>query len=144
MHVTEILKNKGTAVFTTAPGESLDATARLLSRKRIGAVLVLDGDEVVGIVSERDIVGALAEHGAAALEMKIETIMTREVVSCAPEDSINDLMALMTNRRIRHLPVLSGGKLKGVVSIGDVVKFRLDEAQTEVDALRDYVRGAVG
>ncbi len=143
MHVTEILKSKGREVITTGPDETAASTARLLASRRIGAVLVCDDDSaVVGIISERDIVGAISRDGARALEMSVAELMTRDVVTCEPGDSLTVVMEMMTTRRIRHLPVMSGGKLEGIISIGDVVKYRLEEAQFEVDALRHYVAGA--
>jgi CBS domain-containing protein len=117
----------------------LDA-CRLLTEHRIGAVLVLDeASHVVGVFSERDVVRRIAEHGVRALDLPLGEVMTRNVLTCKPEDSVDDVMAVMTARRVRHLPVLDDGKLIGLVSIGDVVKHRLDEAALEVDSLREYV-----
>ncbi len=142
MHVTEILKSKGSGVTTTRAEETLAATARLLTDKRIGAVVVTDvRGKVVGMISERDIVRGVAKHGGAALDMSVGDFMTTSVISCKPEDNLNDIMALMTMRRVRHLPVIVDDELKGIISIGDVVKNRLDEVQLEVNVLRDYVRG---
>jgi CBS domain-containing protein len=143
MHVSEILKNKGTEVVATRPGETIADTARLLAGRRIGAVLVTDDDgAVTGIISERDIVGAIGREGERALQMTVADLMTRDVVCCEPGDTLTEVMEMMTNRRIRHLPVMVADKLEGVISIGDVVKYRLEEAQMEVDALRHYVAGS--
>ncbi len=111
--------------------------------KRIGALVVsADDTKVLGIISERDIVIGLADHGAGFLEMRVDELMTRDVITCAPTDRTGQLMAKMTDRRIRHLPVIDSGALCGIVSIGDVVKVRLDEIESEANALRDYVSGA--
>lgn len=142
MLVQEILKHKGTKVVTTDAGQTIAATASLLTREKIGAVVVADArGQVAGIISERDIVRGVAERGEKALSAKVGDLMTSDVLSCKPDDSLNDLMAMMTSRRVRHLPVMEAGELKGIVSIGDVVKHRLEEVQMEVDVLQDYVRG---
>ncbi len=143
MHVRNILDTKGARVVTIRPDATIMATSRLLAQHRIGAVLVTDDAEhVVGVVSERDIVTGLANHGAGVTDMTVGELMTREVLSCALADTIADIMTVMTKRRVRHLPVIDDGKLVGIVSIGDVVKHRLDETALEVDSLRDYVLAA--
>lgn len=143
MHVAVILKHKGTDVITTTPERTIADTARLLDQHKIGAVVVLDGDgAVAGVLSERDIVRAIARHGDRALSMPVDDLMTRDVVSCTPEDTVQDIMALMTLRRIRHLPVVRDGRLDGIISIGDVVKHRLGEIELEAESLRAYVQGA--
>jgi len=140
MHVRDILSTKGGGVTTIRPDATISTTSKLLSQHRIGAVLVTDAkDKIVGILSERDIVRGLSSHGGAVADLTVSDLMTRDVRSCAPGDTIADLTAVMTMHRIRHLPVLEDGKLVGIVSIGDVVKYRLDEAKLEVDSLRDYV-----
>jgi len=140
MHVRNILDGKGKRVTTLRPETTIAATTRLLAQQRIGAVLVTDAtDNIVGIISERDIVAGLASHGAAVASLVVADLMTRDVLTCNPDDTIADIMAVMTTRRVRHLPVLDGGRLSGIISIGDVVKFRLDEAKLEVESLRDYV-----
>ncbi len=142
MHVFEILKSKGNRVVTTDAGQTIAATAALLTSERIGAVVAVDArGRVAGIISERDIIQGLAELGEKALAAKVGDLMTRDVLTCKPQDSLTDLMAVMTARRVRHLPVVEGGELKGIISIGDVVKHRLEEVQMEVDVLQDYVRG---
>jgi CBS domain-containing protein len=115
----------------------------MLHENRIGAVLVLNAaGKIAGILSERDIVSGMAKHGAAVTTMTVGSLMTREVMTCQPTDLIADIMATMTARRIRHLPVVEEGQLLGIISIGDVVKSRLDEAAHEVDSLREYVMTA--
>ena len=143
MHVSEILKSKGADVVTTGPDETVAATARQLNVKRIGAVVVCDGaGAVTGIISERDIIHAVAVNGERALEMPVREVMTREVTSCTADDTIAAVMKTMTDRRIRHLPVIEDGALRGMVSIGDVVKHRLEETEMEARVLRDYVLAA--
>lgn len=143
MYVRDILSGKGGRVTTVKPDTTVAATSRLLSQHRIGAVLVTDtADSIVGIISERDIVRGLAGHGATVAELSVADLMTRDVRTCSPGDTIADIMGVMTTQRIRHLPVLEDGRLAGIVSIGDVVKHRLDEAKLEVDSLRDYVLAA--
>jgi CBS domain-containing protein len=143
MNVQAILETKGHEVVTTPPETTIADVCRLLQRRRIGAVPVVDGaGTILGIISERDIVGGLAEHGVAVVGLSAGALMSRQVRHCEPDDSIGEIMAVMTNRRVRHLPVIDEGRLCGVVSIGDVVKARLDEAALEVDSLRQYVMEA--
>ena len=143
MNVETILNAKGRAVVTIAPEEPVADAIALLSRKRIGALVVTTGDgRVAGILSERDIVHALAERGAALLELPVSALMTRHVYTCQPDDSIAELMADMTQHRIRHLPVVEEGRLAGIVSIGDVVKNRLDEVESEASSLRQFITSA--
>jgi CBS domain-containing protein len=139
MHVQAILGNKGAQIVSMSPQATILEACRLLAEHRIGAVLVLDGDRVAGMFSERDVVRAVTEKGSAALDIQLSEVMTRNVLTCKPEDSVDDIMAVMTARRVRHLPVLEDARLVGIVSIGDVVKHRLDEAALEVDSLREYV-----
>jgi len=143
MHARDILKNKGNRIVTVNAEMSVADVSRMLHDNRIGAVLVLKADgRIAGIISERDIVTGMAKHGAAVTEMSVGTLMTREVMTCQPTDLIADIMATMTARRIRHLPVVEEDRLLGIISIGDVVKYRLDEAAHEVDSLREYVMTA--
>lgn len=145
MNVQTILSVKGTEVVTIAPSATLAAAIAVLRERGFGALIAsLDGASLDGIVSERDIVRALADNGAGALDHHVSSVMSAEVFTCSPGDSIGDLMSLMTERRIRHLPVLDGGALSGMVSIGDVVKFRLGELQRENEQLHDYIQGNVG
>ena len=143
MPVTSILKSKGSNIFTVGAGESLAAIAKSLAGKRIGAVVVTDAKgAIAGIVSERDVVRAVAEHGAAALQMTAGDVMSSPVRTCRPEDTEAELMSLMTVHRIRHLPVVEGGKLAGMISIGDVVKFRMEGMQREAEDMRSYIETA--
>ena len=140
MFVSDILAQKGGLVFTVTPGTSVAQLSQQLSARRIGSMLVLDGDgSVAGIVSERDLVRALASHGAKAMELEARQVMTRDVVTCDPDDSIDQVMQTMTSGRFRHLPVVRHGELLGLVSIGDVVKARLEEAKHETEALKAYI-----
>ena len=140
MFVSDILAQKGGLVFTVTPGTSVAQLSQQLSTRRIGSVLVLDGEgSVAGIVSERDLVRALASHGAKAMELEARQVMTREVVTCDPDDSIDQVMQTMTSGRFRHLPVVRHGELLGLVSIGDVVKARLEETKHETEALKAYI-----
>jgi CBS domain-containing protein len=142
MHVSAILKNKGSTIITMKPEDTVDAVVKLLAVNRIGAVLVVDRDnEISGILSERDIVRSLAEHGANVLWLKAADLMTRRVVTCRPTDTVESVMTRMTEGRFRHMPVMESGRLVGVISIGDVVKHRIDEQALEVESLRDYVAG---
>jgi CBS domain-containing protein len=143
MQVMQILKEKGAEVTTIGAEASIADAVRTLNEKRIGALVITDrrGD-IEGILSERDLIHALAEHGTGLLSARVVDLMTRHVFTCTPETSIEELMRQMTRRRIRHLPVLGeGGRLCGIVSIGDVVKNRLLELETEATTLRDYIGG---
>jgi len=143
MHVRTILGTKGSNVVTIRQQATILDACRLLSEHRIGALPVVDDDgQVVGIFSERDAVRALARQGSSALGLTLSDVMTRDVLTCKSEDSLDDIMAVMTDRRVRHLPVVEGGKLVGIVSIGDVVKHRLEQVELEVDSLREYVQAA--
>ncbi len=143
MNAKEILAAKGGDTITIEPTADLAAAARLLAQHRIGAVVICGaGGRLAGILSERDITRALAEHGADALALPVSQIMTRNVMTCSEDDSVASLMERMTDGRFRHLPVLRDGKLVGLVSIGDVVKQRVGEIESESEALRDYIRTA--
>jgi CBS domain-containing protein len=140
MFVSDILGQKGGLVFTVTPGTSVAQISQQLSTRRVGSVLVLDDDSsVAGIVSERDLVRVFASHGAKAMELEARHVMTRDVVTCDPDDSIDQVMGTMTRGRFRHLPVVRHGELLGLVSIGDVVKARLEEAEHETEALKAYI-----
>jgi CBS domain-containing protein len=140
MKVQSILKSKGGDVVTVAPDAAILDIADTLKQKGIGAVVVLGpGDAVAGILSERDIVRGLAEHGAKLSGKRASDLMTREVKTCTPDHSVDDLMKIMTEGRFRHVPVVDRGRLAGVISIGDVVKNRLDELEAETGALRSYI-----
>jgi CBS domain-containing protein len=143
MTVRAILDLKGRDVTTITPDKTLGDAASLLSQHKIGALVVTGADRrVTGILSERDIVKAVSAGGAAALEEKIAARMTREVITCGPQDTMAELMGHMTAGRFRHLPVVENGRLVGIISIGDVVKHRLAEMERESSALRDYIRTA--
>jgi CBS domain-containing protein len=143
MNVTTILSTKGRDVATIAPTATVSDAVRLLTERKIGALIITGaGGRITGIVSERDIVRALANHGAGALQLPLNDVMTRKVVTCGPNDSIANLMELMTAGKFRHLPVMDADKLAGIVSIGDVVKSRLAELEFEQTALRDYIQTA--
>ena len=140
MRIDGVLRTKGNEVISVAPQAILREAAELLHKHRIGALLVLDANqELVGIISERDIVGILAEQGSDALYARVDQAMSTEVVVCSPRDTVEQLMGVMTDRRIRHLPVVDDGQLVGVISIGDVVKRRLVEVCDEADALHGYL-----
>jgi len=143
MTVKRILSDKGANVVTIAPTASLADAAKLLAERRIGALVVTGaGDRVVGIVSERDIVRILASRGAAGLGISLTDVMTRKVVSCEPSATVSAVMEQMTAGKFRHVPVIDGEKLVGIISIGDVVKLRLQEMEREQNALRDYIQTA--
>lgn len=143
MTVRAILDTKGHDVTTIAPEKTLAEAAHLLSQNRIGALVVTNAEQrVTGILSERDIVKAVSKDGANALQVQIGNVMTREVVTCTPQDTIAGLMGRMTAGRFRHVPVVEQGRLGGIISIGDVVKHRLAEMERESSALREYIMTA--
>ncbi len=140
MYVERILALKGNDVISVTTNETIGVAANILSKNRIGAILVRDDDGFVrGVLSERDIVRGLADLGSRCLETGVVELMTRDVVFCGPEDDIDTIMAIMTDRRIRHLPVMRENQLLGIISIGDVVKFRIEEIKSEADAMRQYI-----
>ena len=141
MTVAAILRHKGADVAHVAPGAPISEVVHTLAERQIGAVLVMDGPHLLGIVSERDIVRCLARHGASALDHAAETLMTRELRTADRSTNTIDALAMMTEGRFRHLPVVEGGQVVGIVSIGDVVKRRLDQQAQEVDTLKAYVSG---
>jgi CBS domain-containing protein len=142
MNVAGILKEKGAEVATAPAEMTIAEVASLLSERRIGAVVVTGPDGAIeGIVSERDIVSGVARHGPEVLSGPASTVMTRDVHTCDPSDSIYDLMNVMTEQRIRHLPVVVDGKLQGIVSIGDVVKQRIAEIEFEANEMKRYIAG---
>ncbi len=142
MLVSQVLKAKGDLVFTAGPSESIEAVAALLNARRVGAVVIVEGErQVIGIVSERDIVRVAAERGAAGLRLPVADCMTREVIFAQPGESVDALMGRMTDRRVRHLPVCADGRLVGIISIGDLVKAKIAEAEAEAEGLRAYIAG---
>ncbi|MGO4406109.1 CBS domain-containing protein [Bosea sp. RAF48] len=140
MNVEKLLGDKGREVISVLPHRTLAEAIRTLSEKRIGAVVVMGADgALVGILSERDIVRALGEHGATALESAVSRSMTSKVVTCRPQTSVDELMEIMTMGRFRHIPVVENGRVTGIVSIGDVVKHRVAAIEAESQAMRDYI-----
>jgi CBS domain-containing protein len=139
--VSDVLRHKGDRVVTLMPQQTVAAAVQVLTKNRIGAAPVVDEQgRIVGIVSERDIIRGMSQHAGALLALPVDQLMTREVKTCLPEDRLVDLMSVMTRQRIRHLPVVQKGALCGIVSIGDVVKQRLEEVQSEVEDLHRYIR----
>ena len=140
MFVKNILVGKRGNVVTIEPTADLTAAVKLLAERRIGAVVILGANHrIVGILSERDIVRAVAAHGPTALNKPVGQVMTRDVKTCSEDDTIEGLMGRMTTGKFRHMPVVEKGKLIGIVSIGDVVKNRVEEIEHESEALRDYI-----
>ena len=140
MIIASILQSKGSEVSTVPPNEKISVVIETLKRQGIGSLVLCDeGSKILGIISERDIIGAIAERGPEVLGLPVGEIATRTVQTCRPDDSIEKVMAIMTKWRIRHLPVVGNEGLSGIVSIGDVVKFRLEEIASEADALRSYM-----
>lgn len=141
MILEQILREKGGAVFSVAESATLKEAAELLDSRKVGAMVILnEAGMVIGVVSERDVVRAVAKSGAAALKTTVSDVMSRQVVTAKPGDTLEQAMAKMTDRRIRHLPVVAGQRLLGVISIGDLVKWRIAEATAEVDAMRQYIQ----
>ncbi len=140
MNVEQLLSGKGHDVISVQPHRTLAEAIRTLSEKRIGAVVVMGADgALVGILSERDIIRALGELGAGALESAVSRTMTSKVVTCRPQTSVDELMEIMTTGRFRHVPVVENGRVTGLVSIGDVVKHRVAAIEAESQAMRDYI-----
>lgn len=138
MHVSDVLKEKGVRVMTVRPNETVRVLVERLKAEHVGAFVVSeDGRRMSGIVSERDVVHCLAEHGRHAPDVKVSDIMSKRVITCAPADSLTVIARTMTENRIRHLPVVEGDRLAGMISIGDVVKLRLAEMEMEANVLRD-------
>ncbi len=138
MTVESILKSKGRSVYTVRPNQALIEALDMLGEHRIGVVLVMDGRNLIGVLSERDIVAGLHRHRTAALSQTVKMFMSSPVITCAPKDKIKDLIAVMSTRRIRHLPVVEGDKVVGMISVGDLIKQRLSQNQMEIAVLRDY------
>ena len=140
MNVAAILKGKGRAVATARPETPLQSVAEKLTAKRIGALIIVGANgTVAGIISERDIIRAVAEHGCDCLHRPVSEFMTKQVVICSEADTLDQLMATMTAGRFRHIPVVEDGALVGIVSIGDVVKHHIAEVEMEASALRTYL-----
>jgi CBS domain-containing protein len=142
MTVRAILDTKGHNILSVEPEAKLSAAVKILSERRIGAVLVMSGGRMEGILSERDIVRVLGERGAAVLDEPVSAVMTRKVVSCREKDTVSSIMERMTSGKFRHLPVVEDDKVVGLISIGDIVKWRVKEFESEQEALRDYIKTA--
>jgi CBS domain-containing protein len=142
MTVRSILNTKGHQIVSVEPDVKLSAAIKLLGEKKIGAVLVMNQTRVEGILSERDIVRVLGDRGAGVLEEPVSSVMTRKVVSCKETDTVAEIMETMTTGKFRHLPVIDNGRVVGLISIGDIVKWRVREYETEQEALRDYIKTA--
>jgi len=139
VRIADVLKNKGAGVLTVAPDATVGELLAVLVTRNIGAMVVVDSDGPVGIVSERDVVRSLHEIGVDLLGRPVSEIMTAQVITCTPADTVDSLSALMTTNRVRHVPVIVSGQLAGIVSIGDVVKIRMEELQTQQEQLEAYI-----
>ena len=142
MTIEAILQTKSADVTAVPRTTTVAEAVKLLADKRIGAVPVLDGDTVAGIFSERDVIHALATHGAAALDQPIGDVMTAPAITVSRGEAVLGALSLMTRRRIRHLPVIEGGRMVGFISIGDLVKYRIDRIEADADAMRSYIQSA--
>ena len=142
MTVRAILDTKGHQIESVEPDARLSAAIRILAERKIGAVLVMNQGRIEGILSERDIVRVLGERGAAALDEPVSAVMTRKVVSCRQADTVAAIMEMMTSGKFRHLPVVEDGQVVGLISIGDIVKWRVREYEAEQEALREYIKTA--
>jgi CBS domain-containing protein len=139
MRIADVLRNKGAAVVTINPEAMVRELLAGLAEQNIGAMVVVGNEGVVGIVSERDVVRQLHTHGAGVLTRPISTIMTATIATCTKSDTVDEISVLMTKNRVRHVPVLDGNKLIGIVSIGDVVKTRMEELEAEQEQLHSYI-----
>jgi CBS domain-containing protein len=142
MTVRAILDTKGHHILNVEPEAALAAAVKILGERKIGAVLVMSHGRIEGILSERDIVRVLAERGAAVLDEPVSNVMTRKVVSCRQNDTVAAIMEIMTLGKFRHLPVVEGERVVGLISIGDIVKWRVQEYENEQEALRQYIKTA--
>jgi CBS domain-containing protein len=142
MTVRAILDTKGHHIVSVEPEAKLSAAIKLLSERKIGAVLVMSKGQIEGILSERDIVRALGERGASVLDQPVSEVMTRKVINCRQNDTVAAIMEMMTTGKFRHLPVLEGERVVGLISIGDIVKWRVQEYENEQEALRTYIKTA--
>ena len=140
--VRKILDSKGHQIQSVEPDAKLAAAIKILGERKIGAVLVMDKGHIEGILSERDIVRVLGERGAAVLDESVSAVMTRKVISCKESDTVSAIMEMMTTGKFRHLPVVEDGRVVGLISIGDIVKWRVREYELEQEALRDYIKTA--
>lgn len=142
MFVRQILQAKGNEVVTVLSGTKVADLVVLLKQHKIGAVMVIDpSNKPKGIFSERDLANGLADHGAGVLDQDVDQLMTKDLITCTPDDTVQHLMEIMTEHHIRHLPVLDNGRMAGIISVGDVVKSRLEELETEASELQGYILG---
>ena len=142
MTIAAVLRGKGSSVETIETSASLFDVVRRLGEKRIGALPVVEGGRIVGIVSERDVIYCLREHGRDALDLSVERVMSSPAIIADPDSDVLGALGLMTQRRIRHLPIVDRGEIRGIVSIGDLVKYRMDRIEAEADAMRAYIQSA--
>ena len=142
MTVAAILAGKGRNVLTTTAATRIADAVGLLARHKVGALVVVEGERIAGVISERDIVRAVAASGGEALQTPVGSIMTRAVVTCTEAETVNDVMTRMTRGRFRHLPVVADGRLAGIISIGDVVKARIEQVEREAEEMRAYIATA--
>ena len=142
MTIAAILSRKGSEVATIGAEDRVSAAVATLGQRRIGALPVVDNGQIVGIMSERDVIYCLRDHGAEVLGWPVSRVMTSPAITADPGTGVLAVLALMTERRIRHLPVVAGGQLVGIVSIGDLVKYRMDRIEAEADAMRSYIQSA--
>lgn len=140
MTIASVLHDKGSAVETIASDASLYDAVRKLGEKRIGALPVIEAGRIVGIISERDVIYSLRDQGPEVLQWSISRVMSSPAITVAPDTDILEALALITQRRIRHLPVVEGGQIRGIVSIGDLVKHRMERIEAEADAMRTYIQ----
>ena len=140
MTIAAILGGKGSAVATIGADATVTDAVAILGERRIGALPVVEGQSVVGIMSERDVIYCLREHGPEALEWRVSRVMTAPAITVGPDTAVLSALALMTERRIRHLPVVEGGAITGIVSIGDLVKYRIERIEREAEAMRTYIQ----
>ena len=142
MTIAAILAGKGDDVFQVGPDASVLSVVQLLAERRIGCVPVVEDGEVIGIFSERDIIYGLGKDGASVLDLPVRSVMTSPAMTITPDVAAISALGLMTKRRVRHLPVIDNGRMIGFVSIGDLVKYRVDQVESEAAALRDYIQSA--
>ena len=142
MTIAAVLRSKGNAVETIGADSTLFDAVRKLGENRIGALPVVDGGRIAGIMSERDVIYCLKDHGPDALEWPVEKVMSSPAITATPDTDVLAALALMTQKRIRHLPVVEGGEIRGIVSIGDLVKHRMERIEAEAEAMRAYIQSA--
>ncbi len=141
MKVNDLLVKKGSAIQSTAPATTLLAAIKKLNEHNIGALLVIDNKKLAGVITERDVLHATAEHGNKIDELKVEDFMTKDLITCSKNETVDNVMELMTVNHIRHLPILENEELVGIISIGDVVKAQLKKTKAEADDLKEYIHG---